>query len=319
LENKQFGNLSKMDLRSIWPKESSDFTPWLADNLDKLGDSLGLQLELVSQESPVGNFSLDLQARELGTNRPVVIENQLTQTDHDHLGKLLTYAAGTDASFVIWLSQSIREEHHQALEWLNQRTNVETNFFGVVVEVLQIDDSLPAYRFRSVVTPNGWQKSRRSASSQPSPKAEAYRAFFQGLIDELREEHQFTGAKLGQPQNWYSFASGFSGINFSVQFNQGARVSVQVYIEMPNHSDNEKLLDFLFTQRGAIETEFGSELEWDRMEENKASRILFSRSGSITDSAQKLNEIRAWVVENLLNLKKVFGPYLKGYRETSSD
>ena len=78
------GTIERVDLREVWPHEAANFTPWLADNLDRLGEALGLELDLQSAEAAVGAFSLDILARDLGSDRPVIIENQLEATNHDH-------------------------------------------------------------------------------------------------------------------------------------------------------------------------------------------------------------------------------------------
>ncbi|MDA2930003.1 DUF4268 domain-containing protein [Acidobacteria bacterium AH-259-O06] len=304
-----FGKIKKLNLREIWSKESSDFTPWLADNIGALGESLGMELELETREASVGDFSLDLLAKDLGTGGTVIIENQLTPTDHDHLGKLLTYAAGFGASTVVWVAESIRDEHRQVLEWLNQRTDSDTQFFGVVVEVLQIDDSNPAYNFKPVIFPNEWQKSKRRV--HVSSKAEAYRSFFQALIDDLRENHRFTGARVGQPQNWYAFSSGFSGIPYSAVFAQGGRARVEVYIDQGDADKNKSLFDDLFEHKETIESECQTQLQWERLEDRRASRIAIYRDGSIEDSDEELRDIHSWMIENLLTFKKVFVPKIK--------
>jgi len=308
-----FGTLKKVDLRKLWPSEASNFTPWLAENIDALGEALGMDLELTETEADVGDFSLDLLAKDLGTGHKVVIENQLTNTDHDHLGKLLTYAAGFDARTVIWIAQSIRDEHRQTLEWLNQRTSAETNFFGVSVEVFQIDDSKPAFKFLPVVYPSEWKKGGRSSDVQVSSRGEAYRQFFQKLLDELREKHHFTSARVGQPQNWYSFVSGISGIYFSASFAQGGRTRTEVYIDLGDATMNKTLFDKLLAGRKEIEAAFGEPLEWERLEGRRASRIACYSKGAIQTTPDELGKNRQWMIDRLLRFKKVLMPYLQKF------
>ena len=310
------GNIQPVSLREVWPNEARDFTPWLAENIDKLGNALGLDLEVQSAEAPVGSFSLDILARDLGGNRPVIIENQLEPTNHDHLGKLLTYAAGYDAYAVVWLTREFRDEHRQALDWLNQRTGENTEFFGVVVEAWRIDDSRPAPHFNLVVTPNDWQKQSFSSVRQgggdgnASERGERYRQFFQNLMDILREQ-QFTNARKGVAQSWYSFSSGFSGISYIASFNRGRIASVEISVDRDDREWNKDLSDRLLKRKDALETALNEALEWDLLESRRACRIAVRRPGSIDDDPDALAEVQQWMVEHLLNFKRVFGPHLE--------
>jgi hypothetical protein len=154
------GRLEPVSLRGVWPNEASDFTPWLSENLDALGQAVGLALELRQREYPVGRYALDLLLED-AQGRVVIVENQLEQTDHTHLGQLITYCAGAKADVVIWISPSITEEHAAALEWLNESTIAGVGFFGIELELLRIGDSLPAPHFKLVVRPNEWAKKVR--------------------------------------------------------------------------------------------------------------------------------------------------------------
>ena len=302
------GTLKRLDPRQVWSNEASDFTPWLAEHLSVLGEALGFDLELKTQEAPVGDFSLDLLAHDLNRDRLVVIENQLNPTDHDHLGKLLTYASGFDASTVVWIAPQIREEHRQALDWLNQRSDEDTEFFGVVVEILQIDDSPPAVQFRPVAAPNEWSKERRRSggATPPSAKGEAYQTFFQALVDELREKHRFTNARKAQPGNWYAFSSGVSSVNYVANFGHGG-LSAQVYIDSGEQEDNKRIFDALHGEREKYDARFGEPLTWERLDDKRASRIAIYCDGRIEDPPETLSELRRWVIERLLKLKEVFG------------
>jgi len=309
---KTLGELRRLNPRDIWPSESSDFTPWLAENIDRLGEALGMDLEVTETEAAVGEFSVDILAKDLATGRDVVIENQYSATDHDHLGKLLTYASGMDAYALVWIAQDIRDEHRQAIAWLNERTDEDTLLFAIELEVLQIDDSAPAHNFKLVVFPNKWQKTtHRGASSAPSARGEAYRLYFQQLIDDLREKHKFTGARVAFPQGWHGFASGLSGVTYNTSFAQGGRVRTEVYIDRGDAETNKKLFDKLAEDRERIEADLDARLDWERLDDRKASRIALYRPGSIESDDATLLEIRSWAIENLLKFKKVFGPLLK--------
>jgi hypothetical protein len=311
--------LTRLDPRTVWKSEARDFTPWLAENITLLSEVLGMDLEVVTTERSVGEFAADILARDLSTGGEVVIENQFGVTDHDHLGKLLTYASGLDATALVWIAEEIRDEHRQALEWLNERTDSETMLFAIVLELLQIDESQPAVNLKPIVFPNKWQKAtRRIGRAAPSPRAEAYREFFQVLIDELREKHRFTGNRVAQPQNWQTYSSGVSGVVYGTSFAQGGRARVELYIDQGDAAANKELFDWLAAKSSEIEAALGFPVQWDRLDDRRASRIAIYRPGTIESDEQTLSEIRQWMLENVMALKKQFTPLLKRHAAKSS-
>ena len=156
-------HLKKVELRKVWPHEALDFTKWLSSpaNLNMLGEAVGVELELIETESSVESFNVDIYAQEAGTGRKVIIENQLEETNHDHLGKVITYAAGKGAQVIIWVVSHARDEHRQAIEWLNEHTDSDFGFFLVEIELWTIGDSKPAPRFNVVEQPNEWTRALR--------------------------------------------------------------------------------------------------------------------------------------------------------------
>ena len=312
MEAAGLGRIEKADLREAWPHEAADFTPWLADHVSELGTALGLELELESEEAPVGKFSLDLLARDTGTNRTVIIENQLEPTDHDHLGKLLTYAGGYDANVIVWVAKDFRDEHRQALDWLNQHTDEDTEFFGVVVEVWKIDGSRPAPHFNMVAAPNEWRREavRSVREAKASDKNLRYQAFFQELMDALRERG-FTNARKAQLQSWYYFSAGHAQrVQYGATFAQGKRARIEVYIDNTDRDWNKTLFDRLMERKESIESDLSEILEWERLDNRRASRIAVVRQGSIDDEPETLKEIEDWMIDKLLDFKGVFDPRL---------
>lgn len=303
------GNLVRVDPRTVWKHEAHEFTPWLVENIDRLSQVLGLELEVVEREASVGDFSVDILARDLGRDRLVVIENQLEPTDHSHLGQLITYAAGLEASVVIWVSRDFRDEHRQALMWLNRGDSADTEYFGIALELVQIDDSKPAVNLRLVASPNNWARQSRQSPGlgEVTGKRASYLEFFQQLIDELREKHRFTNAKAGQPQNWYSFSAGTRGFNYSMSFAQTGELRAEIYIDLGDRTTNEAVFDKLLGEKDAIEREFGESLRWERLDGRRACRIAAYATGSIEDPAEQWEQHRKWSIDRLLRFKKVFG------------
>ena len=189
----ELGELERVDLRDAWKNEAQDFTPWLAqpENLERLGRALGLQLEVQAIEQNVGPFRADVLCKEIGSEGLVLIENQLEATDHNHLGQILTYAAGLEARKVVWIAARFTGEHPAALDWLNRNTSDELNFFGIEVELWRIGKSEPAPRFHLVAWPNEWSqqalKGKHSAGLSSSERAAAYRDLWTALSKELSE------------------------------------------------------------------------------------------------------------------------------------
>jgi hypothetical protein len=316
--------IERVDLRDIWPNEATDFTPWLGEHTSELGEALGLELEVQAQEAPVGRYSLDILAHDRASDRPVVIENQLETSNHDHLGKLLTYASGLDAGVVIWITREFREEHRQALDWLNQHTDEYTLFFGVAIELWKIDNSRPAPHFKIAAAPNDWRKVNVKPKMRPSPAQERYREFFQGLIDRLNQEDWFGPRSIpAGAKHFCTFPGGLPRrVHYSADFiSREGKARMGVWIGGGDKAWNKQMFDRLLDESDTIESEFseilgdGSKLDWRRMNRINRSCVLVERPGSIDDDETTLAEIREWMVKRLGAFRRVFTPRINELAE----
>ncbi|SDG81771.1 PAS domain-containing hybrid sensor histidine kinase/response regulator [Psychroflexus sediminis] len=148
------GKIKNVQLSEIWKDGNLDFTSWLSENLKDIGNAIGLELKFEAKEIPLGPFSVNILARDEKTNKVVVIVNQFDNTDYEHLGKFITYASVLDASAVIWIASSFKDEHKKGLDWLNDHTSDEIGFYGIKIELWQIGNSQPAARFNVISQPN---------------------------------------------------------------------------------------------------------------------------------------------------------------------
>lgn len=213
-----------------------------------------------------------------------------------------------------WSSGSLRtfaRSIARPLDWLNSRTDADTEFFGVVLELIQIDNSRPAIQFRAVAAPNTWRKEKaKSASGKTSPRGEKYRAFFQELLDELREKHRFTSGRRASATNWYGVSGGVAGIMYSASFAAGGRCRAEIYIDRGDEEQNRLVFEALKRDAAIDEAAFGAPLTWERLEGKRACRIATYRDGSIEDDPDVLAEIKDWLIDRLLRLKRVYGDKL---------
>lgn len=308
----KFGKIYQEDLQKHWDGEATSFTPWLADNLRELGEAIDMDLEFEAREKRVGTFSVDIVAIDLSTNNKVAIENQFGVTDHKHLGQLITYASVLGADVVVWIAEVIRPEHKTAIDFLNQNLSERLKIYAVEAKVLRIDDSKPAFVLSVVCSPAEDLVEAVSDVSDASEIKLKYKTFFQGLIDDLREKHRFTNARSGQPQNWYTFSSENSRVfRYSASFAQGGRIRVEVYLDCRDKGKNEQLFDCLHDKKAVIEREFGSPLEWERLDSKQACRIAIYRDGAIDSDSESLTEIQEWIIKQLLQFKAVFPEHIR--------
>jgi len=309
----KFGKLEKVDLRELWKGEATEFTPWLAqeENMAQLGEAIGLELEVQEQESNVGPFRADILCKDTLTDQYVLIENQLERTDHNHLGQLLTYAAGLDAVTIIWIAKYFSEEHRATLDWLNNVTEENINFFGIEIEAYRIGESVPAPMFNIVAKPNEWSKTVKKASitSQVSETKMKQMEYW----DELRKYLISTGSSLKcrnpQPQHWYNFSIGKSTMYLSTYINTREQfIGISLIIKGANKTETFNTLKEKF-ERDASQ-KISSELEWRELPEAKESQIRLLKEFDPLDRST-WSQQHEWFKDYLEKFEQYFRPKIR--------
>jgi hypothetical protein len=305
----ELSKLVQIPLRDVWKHEALDFTQWLAlpENIQNLSETIGVDIINTQTEVGVGQFHVDILAEDESGHK-IVIENQLEPTNHDHLGKLITYASGLQAEVIIWIVERAREEHEQAINWLNENTTEGANFFLLQIEAWKIGDSAPAPRFNVVAKPNDWAKTIKQSGT--GNKVTELKLQQQSFFEELREY----GAKNAKyikswqtprAQHWYTIRVGSSQAKISVTLNsKEQQVAVELYI-----NDNKDLFNKLLAKRDDIEEKLGLKLDWQELPDKKASRIIIAHQGDFTDESDTTVLVK-WLSETADNFSKVFPKYL---------
>jgi len=307
------GKIKKVELRKAWNHEASDFTNWLAEeeNLRLLSDEIGVDIKLIQTEATVGRFNVDILAEEENTGNKIVIENQLEATNHDHLGKIITYASGFDANMVIWVVKEAREEHRQAIDWLNEHTDEDLAFFLVQVELWQIGDSPFAPKFEIVSKPNDWAKTvKQSVSGSKITDTKAQQLEFWEQFKAYARSHD-TNLRLQKsyPQHWTNISIGSSHAHISLTLNSFDEV-IRTELYIP---DNKDVYHFLEERKEEIEKELGYKVEWMELQGKKASRIKVEFPGLI-ENTDEWEKYFAWLQEKAEQFQKVFSKHLKKFK-----
>jgi len=309
---KQLAKLTKIELRDVWPHEALDFTKWLAleENLDALSEEIGIDIKLIGTEVSVGKFNVDILAEEENTGHKIIIENQLEDTDHDHLGKIITYASGHDAKVIIWVVRDAREEHRQAIEWLNSHTDDEIGFFLIKIELYQIDDSNPAPKFEIISKPNEWAKTVKTNSSGDAISNTKLQQleFWENFKDFVRTKDTAIRLQSSRPQHWFDVSMGSSEAHVALTVNtREDLIGCEVYI-----NKNKDLYNFLIERKSQIENEIGEVAIW--VDAAKASRIKISKkvNGIFNESEAKDNF--DWLYKKTILFQTVFSKYFRDFK-----
>jgi hypothetical protein len=304
------GRLTEVDVRDLWQHEQYDFSNWLAkeSNLDYLNDILGLTLVEVDKEVYVGPYRCDLVAKDETSGVTVIIENQLEGTNHDHLGKIITYASGLDAKVIVWIVKEAKEEHRAAIEWLNNNTSESINFFLIEIHAYRIGSSDPAPKFEVVEKPNDFVKrSKVKTTDNDLNKSQSERlVFWEQFNQVLVSRGKPFNVRKATTDHWYDVAIGSSEAHIAIDLiNKDGNIVVELYI-----SNNKEVFDDLFSKREEIEQELGFDMTWDRLNNKKASRIKDYIQGLNFDDHSNYEDLMRQAIDTAVKMREVFKKHL---------
>jgi len=307
----KLGKMTEVDIRDIWPHEQYDFSKWLSkeENINELGDTLNLSLTDIETEKFVGNYRCDIVCKDELTGKDVIIENQLENTNHDHLGKIITYASGLDANVVIWIVAHAREEHASAVEWLNKHTDDNIAFFLLEVHAYKIGDSVPAPMYKIIEQPNDFEKTVKSIVKKGKMNdSQTNRLNFWTIFnDEIIKRGKPFNTHKPSTDHWYTVAIGSSKCYISIDLvNKEHKIRVGLWIP-----DNKDFYDYLYSKKEEIEKQIDFSVEWDRLDAKKSAAICANIRGLDFNHPENYPELMDTTINYVITLRKAFKPYIK--------
>ena len=303
------GKISRMEVRRVWKHEAHDFTKWLEQNIDVLPDIIGIQICNVEREHSVGSFSVDLYAEDASGN-PIVIENQLDKSDHDHLGKVMTYLSFVDAKVAIWITPDPRPEHAKVLEWLNTNQR-ECSFYLLKLEAVKIGDSAPAPLLTPVVEPSETIRSIGQERMVKSRRHELRYKFWQIVLEETKKVTSLFNSISPTQYNWIGAGSGKGGVGFIYMVTMD-NLTIKLYIDRENSNEiNLKIFQSLYENKDEIEKKFGAKLVWNENPENRACNICTEPiSGGWNTDESQWHQIAKSGADVMKKFEAAFKPFI---------
>lgn len=305
------GKLKKVPLREIWKNEAKDFTAWLSENIDTLNEALEINFSIIEKEKDVGDFSLDLIAED-ADGQITIIENQLEKTDHDHLGKVITYLSNLDAKTAIWITSKPRDEHIKAIDWLNEYTPDDVSFFLIKVEAVRIGDSAPAPLFSIVAEPTEISKEVGKEKKEYAERHHLRKEFWTSLLEKAKLKTKLHSNVSPCIYHWIGTGAGKSGISYNYVVTNDY-VSSEVYLDRgKDHPTlNKERFDELYKHKAEIEKIFGGQLSWERLDKKRASRIVIRYKGFGLKDKETWDKAQEKMIDSMIRIEKAFKPYVE--------
>ena len=307
------GRIKEVPLREVWKNEAKDFTAWLFENLDIIGEELDMDLTPDEKEAKAGSFLADIVAED-AFGQKVIIENQLEKTDHDHLGKILTYVSNLDAKIAVWVSNDPRPEHQAAVEWLNE-TGSDVQFYLVKIEALRIDNSKPAANFSIVTGPSEKTNIVSGERKEMAGRHKLRLDFWQTLLEKSKKKTNLHANISPGTANYVGVSSGVRGLNFRYEATLKAG-QVGLYIDRGKDSkdENKKIFDEFYSRCSEIEKDFEGELNWERLDDRRACRISKRFGYAGLSNSEERDKLQNDMIDAMIRLEKALKDHIKKLR-----
>jgi len=302
------GRITRVPLRDVWPHEALGLTTWLESNVDVINDVIDLQLTNAEREKSVGDFNVDLTA-EGRDGDLVIIENQLGKSDHDHLGKILTYLANIDAKAAIWIVAYPRAEHVKAVSWMNESNLAD--FYLLKIEAIKIGNSEPAPLLTLISGPSDETRRVGETKKELSERHHVRERWWMHLLSEARKRTKLHANISPSKNNWVGAGAGRSGFAYNY-FALRHRTGIELYIDTGDKEENKRVFDGLHTKKDDIEIAFGEEISWERLDNRRACRIAkYYEGGGYSDSEDRWPSLHDRLIDAMISFHRAISPYLK--------